>query len=259
MEVIAGRAFSRDFSTDTEGTIILNESAAQRIGWTPEEAVGKKLEGGYSDSIAQVVGVVKNFNFKSLRREVEPMALFLYPNYIREISVRIMPGDIGKTLNFIQKKWEGAFPGEQFEYSFLDNRINQLYASEKKMQNIFIIFSSLSILVACLGLFGLVSFTAELKIKEIGIRKVLGASTGSVVLLLSIEFIKWIILANIVAWPLAWFIVNKWLQNFAYKANIGWIVFLLYSFITMLIAIFTFIFQTVKTACANPMDSLRYE
>jgi putative ABC transport system permease protein len=259
MEVIAGRAFSRDFSTDTEGTIMLNESAARRIGWTPEEAVGKKLEGGYSDSPAQVVGVVKNFNFKSLRREVEPMALFLYPSYIREISVRIMPGDIGKTLNFIQTKWEDTFPGEQFEYSFLDNRINQLYASEKKMQNIFIIFSSLSILVACLGLLGLVSFTAELKIKEIGIRKVLGASTGSVVLLLSKEFIKWIVLANIVAWPLAWFMMNKWLQNFAYRENIGWIIFLLSGSITMLIAIFTFIFQTVKTACANPVDSLRYE
>jgi putative ABC transport system permease protein len=187
------------------------------------------------------------------------MALFLYPNYIREISVRIMPGDIRKTLNFIQTKWEGTFPGEQFEYSFLDSRINQLYASEKKMQNIFIIFSFLSILVACLGLFGLVSFTAELKIKEIGIRKVLGASTGSVVLLLSKEFIKWIIIANIVAWPIAWFMMSKWLQNFAYRENIGWVIFLLSGFITMLIAIFTFIFQTVKTACANPADSLRYE
>jgi len=259
LEVLAGRAFSRDFSTDTEGTIILNESAAHRIGWTPEEAVGKKLEGGYSESEAQVVGVVKNFHFKSLRREVEPMALFLYPNYIREISVRIMPGDIGKTLNFIQKTWETAFPGEQFEYSFLDNRINQLYASERKMQKIFVIFSSLSILVACLGLLGLVSFTAELKTKEIGIRRVLGASTGSVVVMLSKEFIKWILLANIIAWPLAWFMMNKWLQNFAYRANIGWFVFALAGFVTVSIAIFTFIFQTVKTACANPVNSLRYE
>jgi putative ABC transport system permease protein len=259
MEVVAGRAFSRDFGTDTAGTIMLNESAAQRIGWTPEEAVGKKLKGGYSDGLAQVVGVVKNFNFKSLRREVEPMALFLYPNDIREISVRIMPGDIGKTLDFIQKKWEHAFPGEQYEYNFLDNRISQLYASEKKMQNIFIIFSSLSILVACLGLLGLVSFTAELKIKEIGIRKVLGASTAGVVLLLSKEFVKWIMLANVVSWPLAWFMMNKWLQNFAYRENIGWIIFLLAGSITMLIAVFTFIFQTVKTACANPADSLRYE
>ncbi len=259
LELLAGRAFSRDFSTDTEGTIILNESAALRIGWTPEEAIGKKLVGGYSEGETQVVGVVKNFNYKSLRREVEPMALFLLPGYIRKISVRIMPGDIGRTLNFIQQKWENLFPGEQFEYSFLDSRVSQLYESEKKMQDLFVIFSALSILVACLGLLGLVSFTAELKTKEIGIRKVLGASTGHVVVLLSIEFIKWIILANIVAWPLAWFMMNKWLQNFAYRTNIGWIVFLLAAFVAMAIAVFTFIFQTVRTASAKPVDSLRYE
>jgi putative ABC transport system permease protein len=259
LEVLAGRAFSRDFSTDTEGTIILNESAAQRIGWTPEVAVGKKLVGGYSESEAQVVGVVKNFNYKSLRREVEPMALFLLPDYIREISIRIIPGNIGRTLNFIQQKWESLFPGEQFEFGFLDSRINQLYESEKKMQDLFVIFSALSILVACLGLLGLVSFTAELKTKEIGIRKVLGASTGHVIVLLSKEFIKWILLANIVAWPLAWFMMNKWLQNFAYKTNLGWIVFMLAAFVTTAIAIFTFIFQTVRTASAKPVNSLRYE
>ncbi len=259
LEVLAGRAFSRDYSTDTEGTIILNESAAQRIGWTPEEAVGKKLIGGYSEGEARVIGVVKNFNYKSLRREVEPMALFLLPDYIRKISIRIKPGDVGKTLNFIQKKWKSLFPGEQSEFSFLDSRIDQLYVSEKKMQDLFFIFSALSILVACLGLLGLVSFTAELKTKEVGIRKVLGASTGHVIMLLSKEFIKWIILANLVAWPLAWFMMNKWLQNFAYRTNIGWIIFLLSGLITISIATFTFIFQTVKAACANPADSLRYE
>jgi putative ABC transport system permease protein len=259
MEILAGRAFSRDFSTDTEGTIILNESAARRIGWTPEEAVGKTLVGGYSADEAQVVGVVKNFNYRSLRREVQPMALFLYPNYIREISVRLSPGDIGSTLNFIQQKWANLFPGEQFEYSFLDSRINQLYESEKKMQNLFVIFSALSILVACLGLLGLVSFTAELKTKEIGIRKVLGASTGHVIVLLSKEFIKWVVLANIVAWPLAWFMMNRWLQNFAYRTSIGWSLFVLAGFAALAIAIFTFIFQTVRTASARPVNSLRYE
>jgi putative ABC transport system permease protein len=259
MEVLAGREFSRDFSTDTVGTIILNESAAQRFGWTPEEAVGKKLEGPYSKEPAQIVGIVKNFNYMSLRREVEPMVFLLDPEYIRAISVRIMPGNFERTLSFIQDKWQSSFPGEEFEFSFLDNRVNQLYESEKKMQKIFIIFSSLSILVACLGLLGLVSFTSEVRTKEIGIRKVLGASTGSVILLLSKEFIKWIVLANIVAWPLAWFMMNKWLQNFAYRASIGWIVFLLAGIVTMLIAVFTFIFQTVKTACADPVKSLRYE
>jgi putative ABC transport system permease protein len=259
LEILAGRAFSKDFSTDTEGTIILNESAAHRIGWTPEEAVGKKLVGGYSEGEAQVVGVVKNFNYKSLRREVEPMALFLYPDYIREISVRIMPGNVGSTLSFIQKIWQTAFPGKEFEYAFLDSRIDQLYESERKMQDLFIIFSVFSILVACLGLLGLVSFTAELKTKEIGIRKVLGASTSSLIILLSREFIKWIILANIVAWPLAWFMMGKWLQSFAFRTNIGWIVFVSAGLVTLAIAVFTFIFQTFKSASAKPVDSLRYE
>ena len=259
MEILAGRGFSRDFSTDKEGTIILNEAAAQKIGWTPEEAVGKKLKGAFSTAATEVVGVVKNFNFRSLRREVEPVVLLLVPNYIRAISVRILPGDFGKTLNFIQQKWEDAFPGELFEFSFLDSRINELYEREKKMQNIFIVFSSLSILVACLGLLGLAAFTAEVRTKEIGIRKALGASAGSVTFLLSKEFIKWIILANIVAWPIAYYAMNKWLQNFAYKANIGWFIFLFSGFITLFIAIFTFIFQALKAAYANPADSLRYE
>lgn len=259
MEVLAGRTFSREFSTDTTGTLMLNESAAQRFGWKPEEAVGKKLGGPYSESAAKIVGVVRNFNYKSLRREVEPMALILYPDYIRRISVRIMPGDIERTLTFIQEKWESSFPGETFEFSFLDNRINQLYTSEKEMRNIFVIFSSLSILVACLGLLGLVSFTAELKTKEVGIRKVLGASTGSIILLMSKEFIKWILLATIVALPLAWLLMNKWLQNFAYRANMGWFIFLLSGLITISIAILTFLFQTIRAACANPADSLRYE
>jgi putative ABC transport system permease protein len=259
MEVLAGRAFSREFSTDTEGTLMLNESAALRFGWTPEEAVGKKLHQGDPNYAVHVVGVVRNFNFKSLRREVEPMALILYPDYIRKISVRIMPGDFERLLTFIQEKWESTFSGEEFEFSFLDDRINQLYVSEKKMQHLFVIFSSLSILVACLGLLGLVSYTAELRTKEIGIRKVLGASAGNVILLMSKDFIKWIMLANIVAWPLAWFLMNRWLQNFAYRANLGWIIFLLSGLVAILIAIFTFIFQTAKAACANPVDSLRYE
>ena len=226
---------------------------------TPEEAIGKKLVGGYLEGEAQVIGVVKNFNYKSLRRDVEPMALFLLPSYIRKISIRIMPGNIGRTLNFMQQKWEKLFPGEQFEYGFLDSRIEQLYENEKKMQDLFAIFSALSILVACLGLLGLVSFTAELKTKEIGIRKVLGASTGHVILLLSKEFIKWVVLANVIAWPLAWFLMNRWLQNFAYRTHMGWIVFGLAGFMAMAIAVFTFVFQTIKTASAKPVNSLRYE
>ena len=259
MEVIAGRAFSKDFGTDTTGTIILNESAVRGFGWTPEEAVGKRLSGPTSGDAEQIVGVVRNFHYKSLHREVEPIALLLDPDYIRDISVRIMHDDLGNTLSFIQQTWQTAFPAEQFEYSFLDSRVNQLYESEKRIQDLFLIFSALSILVACLGLLGLVSYTAELKTKEIGIRKALGASTGHVVVLLSKEFIKWILLANIAAWPLAWFMMNRWLQNFAYRTNIGWIVFPLAGSAAMALAVFTFIFQTIRTASAKPVDSLRYE
>lgn len=259
MEVLAGRTFSRDFSTDTAGTIILNESAAQRFGWKPEEAVGKKLVGAYFEGPTRVVGVVQNFNYKSLRQEIEPMALLLDPEYIRAISIRIAPNDVEKTLSFIQEKWQNTFPGEQYAFSFLDTRVDHQYAREKRMQHIFIIFSALSILVACLGLLGLVSYTSELRTKEIGIRKVLGASVGRMIVLLSKEFIKWIVVANILAWPLAWFVMNKWLQSFAYRADIGWVVFVLSGSVTLLIATLTFIFQTVKTACANPVDSLKYE
>lgn len=259
IDILAGRGFSRDFSSDTSGTILLNEAAAQRIGWTPEEAVGRELRGGGSNNATKIVGVVKNFNFKSVRTEIEPMALLLFPNYITYISVRILPNNIGETLNIIKEKWQETFLEEQFGYSFLNNRLNEFYESEQKMQNIFTVFSGLSIFVACLGLFGLSVFTAEVRTKEIGIRKALGASTGTVIFLFSKEFIKWIILANIIAWPLAWYFMDKWLQNFVYKINIGWSVFIFSGIITLSIALLTFIFQAFKSAMANPVDALRYE
>ena len=258
MDVLSGRGFSKAFATDTAGTLILNAAAARRIGWSPEEAIGKELS-YMRGTVGRVVGVVKDFNFRSLHTAVEPMALLLNPEYMRDCSVRIGPGDVRKTLDLIQQKWEEVFPGERFEFSFLDHRIDQLYVREKKMQNIFFVFSSLSVFVACLGLLGLAAFTAEVRTKEIGIRKVLGASMGNVTLLLSKEFIKWILLANIAAWPLAWFMMNKWLQNFAYRAGMGWFVFLFSGGLTLVVAIVTFIFQAVKAAYANPVDSLKYE
>lgn len=259
MEMLAGRSFSRDFSTDTPGTLILNEAAVKRIGWSNQEAVEETLHRGDPKEAARIVGVVKNFNFRSLRREVEPVALLLYPDYIRMISIRIMPGNQEETLIFIKERWHKSFPREQFEYGFLDNQISRLYDNDRKMQHIFIVFSAFSVLVACLGLFGLATYTASVRTKEIGIRKTLGATTANVTLLLSREFIKWVILANIAAWPLAWFIMNKWLENFAYKAAIGWFVFLISGFITLVFAVLTLSYQVVKAAQANPVDSLKYE
>ena len=259
LEVLEGRAFSREFETDTTGTIILNEAAAQRIGWAPKDAIGEVLLIGNSNRATKVVGVVKNFNYKSLRREIEPLALLLYPTYVRAISVRIRPGHIGESLKFIQKKWSATFPGERFEYSFLDNRINMLYENETKMKNIFIMFSSFSIFVACLGLFGLAAFTASERTKEIGIRKVLGASTSNVLYLMSKELLTSIIFANLVAWPLAWFTMDKWMQNFAYKTSIEWHTFFIAGGLALLIGMFTLSFQSIKAAYANPVDALKYE
>jgi len=258
MDLAAGRIFSRAFRSDTSGTIMLNEAAVQRFGWIPEEAIGKDLS-FWGNVVGKIVGVVKDFNFRSLHTQVEPMALILDPGYISEISVRIKPGNIRRTIDLIQQKWEKAFPGELFEFSFLDNRLNQLYENEMKMQNLFIIFSCFSIFVACLGLFGLSVFIAAERTKEIGIRKVLGASISKIILLSSKEFLLWIIIANIVAWPLAWFGMNKWLQNFAYRVDIGIWIFILSASLALIIALITVSFQSIKAALANPVESLRYE
>ncbi len=206
-----------------------------------------------------IIGVVEDFHFKSLHRIIEPCLLKLVPDEFRVISARIRPGDVRGTIDFIRQKWAETFPEEQFEYSFLDNRINLLYESEGKMRNIFLIFSILSIFVACLGLFGLASFTAEERTKEIGVRKVLGASVANILFLLAKEFTKWVLVANIIAWPVAYYMMNRWLQNFAYKETIGLWPFILSAILALIIALLTVSYQSIKAAFADPVDSLRYE
>jgi len=261
MNIIAGRNFSRDFGTDTVGTIILNEAAVKKMGLTPEEAVGKELYSTAFKTNGKIVGVVKNFNFKSLRREIEPIVIILFPNNnnVANISVRILPEDVQETIGFIKQKWLELFPGEQFEFNFLDSHLDRLYKNEMKMQNLFIVSSFLSILVACLGLFGLATYTVGERTKEIGVRKVFGASSISVVMLLSKDFTKWVIISYIATLPLGWYLMNRWLQNFAYKIDIEWYVFLFSGLIAFVIALSTICFQTVKSAKTNPVDSLKYE
>jgi putative ABC transport system permease protein len=260
MDMAAGRTFSRDFGADAAGAVMLNESGARRMGWTPGEAVGKRLVlGGSNNAPAPVVGVVRNFNFKSLRSEVEPAVIVLNPGAVGQIAVRIKPGEEEGALRAIRESWQRAFPEELFAYRFLDDRLEGMYEGEKSLRNFFAVFSGLSVLLSCLGLFGLVSFTAEEKTREIGIRKALGATTGSVVLLLSKGFIKWILLANVLAWPVAWVLMNKWLENFAYKAGIGWQVFLVTALLTTAFGVITFIIQTLKAASAVPSENLRHE
>ena len=260
--MIQGRSFSREYGTDIQGAYLINEAAAREIGYTPEEAVGKKLYRAISTEKfveGTIVGVVDNFHFKSLHRIIEPLTLILNPEQIRFISVRIRPGDVRGTLDFIRQKWMETFPEENFEYRFLDDRINLLYASESKMRTIVLVFAALSILVACLGLFGLAAFTAQQRTKEMGIRKVLGASELHVFVLLCKEFTKWVIVANIIAWPLAYYMMTKWLQNFAYRMAVGLWPFVLSTVAAFFIALFTVSYQSIKAALAEPVDSLRYE
>jgi putative ABC transport system permease protein len=262
LNVIQGRNFSEEFSTDIQGVVILNQAAAKEIGYIPEEAAGKKLLRYQSSTEfveSTIVGVVEDFHFKSLHRIIEPFLLMLAPDYFDTISVRVVPGDVRGTIDFIQQKWRETYPEEQFEFSFLDSRIDLLYESERKIRNIFLIFSVLSIFVACLGLFGLAAFTAEERTKEIGVRKVLGASTGNILILLSKEFAKWVLVANVVAWPVGYFMMNRWLQNFAFKINISLWPFALSTVLALIIALLTVSYQSIRASLTNPVDCLRYE
>jgi putative ABC transport system permease protein len=258
MEIIAGRSFSKDFKTDTTLTIMLNQSAVYKLGWSENEAVGKILTHRYTKK-SKVVGVVKNFHFKSLHNEIEPLVILLSKDYISYISVRIKIEGVDNTLNKIKQKWQGMFPNDQFEYGFLDERLNELYEKEQNMNNIFLLFSILSILIACLGLLGLSTFMVEDRKKEIGIRKVLGATEFNLIKILSNEFLKWVLLANIIAWPLGWWVMNSWLQNFAYKTEIAWWIFCSAGIIALVIALITVSLQSIKAAITNPVESLRYE
>ena len=258
LELKEGRNFSRDFVTDQKEAFIVNEAAVSEFGW--ESALGKKLidlEGprGF------VVGVVKNFHFRSKHQKIEPLIFSLLPSsrYVYFISVKINPSNIKDTLLFLKSQWKKFSSRWPFEYFFLDDNYDRLYKSEDRLRRVFFTFTSLSIFVGCLGLFGLAAFTAEQRTKEIGIRKVLGASVPNILILLSKEFAKLILLANIIAWPVAYLVMSRWLQNFAYRIVIEIWIFLLSAILALFVAMITVSFKAVKAALSNPVDALRYE
>ncbi|UCC40488.1 MAG: ABC transporter permease [Candidatus Aminicenantes bacterium] len=264
IDLATGRDFSREFSTDETSAFILNETAVRQIGW--DNPLNKQIvwprDLRRRDAIVkegQVIGVVKDFNVTSLHENIGPVLLQIRPGSFRYLSVRISPGNINETLAFMNEKWGEFSPIFPFEYSFLDEDFDKLYKADKKVGQLVGIFSSLAIFVACLGLFGLISFSAEQRTKEIGIRKVLGASVSGIVLLLSKEFTKWVLAANIIAWPVAYFVMNGWLQNFAYRTRIGVEYFVLSALLAFVIALITVSYQSIKAAVANPVDSIKYE
>ncbi len=259
LEVKWGRDFSKEYSTDTDEAIVINEKTAEMLGWG-EDAIGKKLYNvAEKNREKTVIGVVKDFHTASLKEAISPVVLELNPTAYRYVSVRLHPGNIPQTLASLEKILSEAQPNQEFSYYFIDDAFRQMYPEEDKVGQIYLSFGLLAIFVACLGLFGLSSFSAAQRTKEIGIRKVLGASIREIVVMLSKEFTVLILVANFIAWPLAYFIMQGWLRSFAYRIPVTWDIFLFSGILAMAIALLTISQQSIKAAVSSPVDSLRYE
>jgi ABC-type antimicrobial peptide transport system permease subunit len=252
MEMVEGRWFSEKFPTDPQN-YVLNETAIKTMGI--QSPLGKRFS--FEGQEGSIIGVVKDCHLSSLHHEKKPVVynFSMFPH----IMVRIKPENVSKTINFIENQWKQIVPHIPFQYFFLDEAIDNIYKSEQQLGSLFKYFTFLAIFISSLGLLGLASHMAERRTKEIGTRKVFGASISGIVLLLSKEFVKWVIVALIVACPIVWYVMNKWLENFGYRITIEWWIFLLGGGLAMVIAVFTVSYQTIKAARANPVDSLRHE
>lgn len=264
--IIAGTDFTEQDSKDVlEPTeqdkkkyhYILNESAAKALGWTPEEAIGKKMFLG-EQRPGIVKGVVKDFNFSSFHDPIKPLVLFNEP-WGGSLLVKLSGKHLPQTLAFLESKWKQLIQHRPFEYRFLDDDYNKLYQSEIRLGKVLNIFATIAILLAALGLFGLSAYSIQQRTKEIGIRKVLGASVPNVITLLSKDFLSLVIVASIIAFPIAWWVMNQWLQDFVYRVSIGWWIFLIAGIIAIIITLLTVSFLAIKAAVANPVKSLRTE
>lgn len=261
IEMAEGRSFSRDFPSDSTA-LIINQMTVDRLGW--EDPIGKKLStygGSQEQPVVEtytVIGVVKNFHYQSLKNSIEPLVMQIGRSR-GYLSMKVSGENIPATINFVEQKWREFAPGQPFEYSFLDERFNQMYESEQKLGRIFGVFAFLAIFIACLGLYGLAAFTAEQRTKEIGVRKVLGASIMSIITLLSKEFLKLVGIAFVVAAPISYYFMNEWLQDFENRTNINLLVFVIAGLAAAAIAWFTMSFQSWSAAKANPAHSLKDE
>jgi len=259
IQLQSGRNFSKEFGTDSSA-IILNETAAKSLGW-PTNALGHivtRLDNNGMKMQYKIIGVVKDFHFKSLHEAISPLVMVLGDN-TGNVIVKAKTADMPALLATMKTQWDNLQAEEVFDYSFLDERFNNTYKAEHKIGIILGLFAGLTIFVACLGLFGLATFSAEQRTKELGVRKVLGATVVSLVQLVSKEFLKLVIIANLIAWPLAWWVMNKWLQDFAYRINISWWVFVIAGITAIVLTIITVSFQAIKAALMNPVKSLKAE
>jgi len=254
--IAEGRTFSEDFSLDKVQSIVINETAARELGW--ENPVGRQLT--LQGKERTVIGVINDFHFHSLHQEIDPLVFMYHGNWqIDYFSIKVRSSDISRTIAFVEEKWKKFSPEFPFQYAFLDERIDRIYKAEQKLGQSFNVFTFIALSIACLGLIGLASFISEQKRKEISIRKILGADFQSIIVLLAREYIKCIAAAAVIACPIGYFVMSGWLQNFAYRINIGFWTFVLSAALALVIALFTVSYQSFKAAFANPADSLRYE
>lgn len=266
MEIVKGRDFSREYATDGRQALIINETAIKKLGW--ENPIGKVIRTPVQVNPIvwedrRIIGVVKDFHSESMREEIRPLFMtcddkpvFYFYEYM---AVRISPDNISGTVNFIRNKWSEFNPNIPFEYSFLDETFDRLFRDTERLREIFSYFTLIAIFIACLGLFGLASYMAQQRTKEIGIRKVLGASVSGIIMLLGKDVFRLLIIANVIAWPLSYFLMKDWVRDFVYRTGINPVTFILSSALVIVIALVTISYQSVKAALANPIDSIKYE
>lgn len=259
IELASGREFRKDFASDRRGqSFVVNEAFVRDLGW--EKPLNKGIKMAWVDTLGSVIGVMKDFNYNSLHHKIQPLVMSVQPNWsFNEISLRVSTQDVQNTLREVKQVWDTFVPDRPFNYEFLDEHFTQLYRSDRQISQVAAVVAALAIITACLGLFGLATIIMRQRIKEIGVRKVLGATMTSLLALLTKEFVRLVFLANLVGAPIAWLVINHWLQDFAYRISIGWLVFVVAGGLALVIALLTVSTQALRAATANPVEALRYE
>jgi ABC-type antimicrobial peptide transport system permease subunit len=256
MDMVKGTSFAKDPPKKMNEEAIINETAAKMIGIEPIVGLPVKIPGGFN---GKIIGVVKDYNYMPLQNQIGPIVISIEPPFFRFLMIKIKYDNMNSTLDYIRNVLRSVEPNFPFEFRFLDDAFDAVYSSDMLMRNLVELFTVIAIFIACLGMFGLSSFSADRRRKEVGVRKILGASIPDIIRLLSSEYLVLITIANIFAWPIAYYFMNKWLQNYAYRINIGVETFIFAILISLFITVFTVIYKSFKAARANPVDSLRRE
>ena len=260
LKIIAGRPFLKEMESDNINTFVINETAAKSFGWdSPDDVPGKRMWCGNGGVEGEIIGVAKDFHYQRLQREIGPLIISISPERYNLLNLTLSKEKLPETLSFIKKKYLSMFPGIPYVYYFLDEELDRLYKADENTASLISIFACMGIFIAILGLYGLATFTSALKIKEIGVRKVLGASNSNILFLFSKDLISLVSLANIIAWPLSYQVVNQWLKNFAYRINITILPFIIAGLATIAISLLVILNQTNKSVRSNPVEALKCE